>query len=40
MGECRGSDWETIATHARFTSNPDENSVGFWPEGLQRLEML
>jgi hypothetical protein len=40
MGECRGANWETIATHARFTSNSDENSTGFRPGGLQRLEML
>jgi hypothetical protein len=40
MGECRGADWKNIATHARFTSNPDENSVGFRPMGLKRLEML
>jgi hypothetical protein len=29
MGESRGADWENIVIHARFTSNPDENIVGF-----------
>jgi hypothetical protein len=29
LGERRGPDWETIAIHARFTSNPDENSAEF-----------
>jgi hypothetical protein len=40
MGECRGADWENAATHACFTSNPDETIAGFWPGGLKRLEML
>jgi hypothetical protein len=40
MGECRGADWETIATHAHFISNPDENSAEFRSGGLKRLEML
>jgi hypothetical protein len=40
MGECRGGDWENVATHALFTSNPDETIAEFWPEGLKRLEML
>jgi hypothetical protein len=40
MGECRGADWKNVATHARFTSNPDENIAGFRPGGLKRLEML
>jgi hypothetical protein len=40
MGECQGADWENIATHARFTSNPNENIAGFQPGGLKRLEML
>jgi hypothetical protein len=40
MGECRGAVWENIATHARFTFNPDENIAGFRPGGLKRLEML
>jgi hypothetical protein len=33
-------DWNKSPTHARFTSNPDENIAGFWPGGLKRLEML
>jgi hypothetical protein len=40
MGECRGADWENITTHARFTSNLDENIAGFRPKDLKRLEML
>jgi hypothetical protein len=40
MGECRGPDWKNVATHTRFTSNPDKNIAGFWPGGLKRLEML
>jgi hypothetical protein len=40
MGERRGADWKNVATHARFTSNPDENIAGFLPGGLKRLEML
>jgi hypothetical protein len=40
MGKCRGADWKNIATHARFTSNPDEIIAGFRPGGLKRLEML
>jgi hypothetical protein len=34
MGECRGCDWENVAPHALFTSNPD------FRQGLKRLEML
>jgi hypothetical protein len=40
MGERRGADWKNDATHARFTSNPNENIAGFRPGGLKRLEML
>jgi hypothetical protein len=40
MGECRGPDWKNVATHARFTSNLDENFAGFRPGGLKQLEML
>jgi hypothetical protein len=40
MGECRGADWKNLATHALFTSNPDETIAGFRPGGLKRLEML
>jgi hypothetical protein len=40
MGECRGGDWENVATHALFTSNPAMVSSGFRPGGLKRLEML
>jgi hypothetical protein len=40
MGECRGADWKNVATHTRFTNNPDKNIVGFWPGGLKWLEML
>jgi hypothetical protein len=40
MDESWDADWENIATHARFTSNPDKNITVFRPEGLKRLEML
>jgi hypothetical protein len=40
MVERRGADWKNDVTHARFTSNSDENIAGFRPEGLERLEIL
>jgi hypothetical protein len=40
MGECRGADWENVATHALFTFNSDETIAGFWPGGRKRLDML
>jgi hypothetical protein len=38
MDECRGPDWKNITTHARFTSNPNENIAGFRLEGLKSAE--
>jgi hypothetical protein len=40
MGECRGGDWENVATHTLFTSNPVFVKSKFQPGGLKRLEML
>jgi hypothetical protein len=40
MGEYRGGDWENVATHAVFTSNPVFVSSGFQPGDLKRLEMI
>jgi hypothetical protein len=40
MGECRGGDWENVATHALFTSNPAFVKSVFRLGGLKRLEML
>jgi hypothetical protein len=39
-GRMPGCRLENLATHALFTSNPNETIVGFWPGGLKRLEML
>jgi hypothetical protein len=36
----RSDDWKKYDTHARFTSNPDENIARFQPGGLKRQEML
>jgi hypothetical protein len=40
MGEYRSADWENVATHALFTSNPDETIAGFRPGVIKQLEML
>jgi hypothetical protein len=40
MGECQGADWKNVATHTRFTNNPDKNIVGFRSGDLKRPEML
>jgi hypothetical protein len=40
MGKCRGGDWENVATHALFTSNPVFVMSEFRLGGLKRLEML
>jgi hypothetical protein len=39
-GQMPGCDWENVALHVLFTSNPMFVISGFSPVGLKRLEML
>jgi hypothetical protein len=39
-GRIWGADWENVATHALFTSNPNETIAGFRSGGRKQLEML
>jgi hypothetical protein len=40
MGECRGADWENLATYTIFTFNPNETFTEFRSKNLKQLDML